>query len=115
MAPSCLTEAPLAWQSRAMAVAVIALFPVHPEKTEEFLTFMRAILPATRGFEGCEVLETFVDQDDPGRIVLWERWPTKDHHRRYVAWRNTTGLGEQLAPYLTGRPTFTYLDAREDV
>lgn len=98
-----------------MSVAVIAVFPVHPDKIDEFFTFFREVLPDTRSFDGCELLETFVDQADPGRVVLWERWPTKEHHRRYLAWRNQSDLGEKLSPYLSGRPTFTYLDARQDV
>ncbi|MDH4145443.1 MAG: antibiotic biosynthesis monooxygenase [Acidimicrobiia bacterium] len=98
-----------------MSIAVIAEFPVHPERSEEFLTLLGSILADTRGFDGCEVLETFVDQADPGRVVLWERWPSRDHHRRYLAWRNSTDLGERLAPFLRERPHFTYLDARPEI
>lgn len=98
-----------------MSVAVIAVFPVHPDKIDEFLTLFRAVLPDTRAFEGCELIETYIDQSDPGRVVVWERWPTKGHHRRYVAWRNESGLGEQMAPFLADRITFTYLDARPDI
>ena len=103
------------WHAGAVSVAVIAVFPVHPEKIDEFFSFFRTVLPATRGYDGCEVLETFVDMNDPGRVVLWERWPTKDHHRRYLAWRNESDLGDKLAPYLSGRPSFTYLESRPDV
>ena len=60
-----------------MSVAVIAVFPVHPDKIDEFLTLFRAVLPDTRAFEGCELIETYIDQSDPGRVVVWERWPTK--------------------------------------
>ncbi|MFN0026969.1 MAG: putative quinol monooxygenase [Acidimicrobiales bacterium] len=98
-----------------MSVAVIAVFPVHPDKIDAFLTLFKAVLPDTRSFEGCELIETYIDQSDPGRVVVWERWPTKAHHRRYVAWRNESDLGEQMAPFLRDRITFTYLDARPDI
>ena len=98
-----------------MSAAVIAVFPVHPDKVDEFLAFFRGVLPDTRNFEGCELIETFIDSKEPGRIVLWERWPSFDHHKRYLAWRNESDLGEKLAPFLSGRPTFTYLDALPDV
>ncbi len=98
-----------------MPVAVIAEFPVHPEQLDAFLDTLHTALADTRAFDGCEVIDTYVDVDRPGRVILWERWPTKDHHRRYLAWRNESGTGAVLMPFLRDRITFTYLDARPEV
>lgn len=98
-----------------MSVFVIAEFPVHAEQVDAFLDTLRTALVDTRAFEGCEVIDTYVDVDDPGRVILWERWPTKEHHRRYLAWRRESGTGEVLVPFLAGRIGFTYLAARPDV
>lgn len=97
------------------STAVIAVFPVQPERVEEFLVALRSILPDTRNFEGCETIETYLDVKEPGRVVLWERWPSTDHHRRYLAWRNESGTAAPILEYLSGPPSFTYLEARADV
>lgn len=98
-----------------MTCAVIAHFPVDPERLEEFLEALHAILPDTRAFDGCEVLETYVEPATPGLVVLWERWPSSDHHRRYVQWRTESKSAAALGPFLTGPITFRYLEARPGV
>jgi len=98
-----------------MSVSVIANFPVHPERLEEFLPALHTALADTRAFEGCEVIDTYVDVDRPGLVVLWERWPTKDHHRRYLQWRQESGTAAFLTPFLRDRITFSYLEPRPEV
>ena len=98
-----------------MPVNVIAQFPVHPDRTEEFLAALHDALAATRGFDGCEAVDTYVDVDRPGLVILLESWPTKDHHRRYLQWRRESRTGEVLAPFLSGPITFHYLQARPEI
>ncbi len=53
-----------------MSILATAEFFVKPEKAEEFLEMMKAALADTRGYEGCELLDTYVSQDDPGHVLL---------------------------------------------
>ncbi len=57
-------------------------------------------LSETRAFEGCESLETYVDQVDPDRVYLWEKWETRENYEQYIAWRIESGMLEALAPIL---------------
>ena len=57
-------------------------------------------LSETRAFEGCESVETYVDQDDPDRVYLWEKWETRENYEQYIAWRIESGMLEALAPIL---------------
>lgn len=98
-----------------MSVYVIAEFPVHPEQIDAFLAALHESLAATRGFEGCEGVDAFVDVDRPGRVVLWERWPTKEHHRAYLAWRKESGSALNLVPFLNDKLRFTYLEPQPAV
>lgn len=98
-----------------MSTFVSGEFFVKPEKSEEFLGILKGALPDTRGFEGCELVETHVDQDDIGHIFLLERWGDRSDHAAYLKWRGETGMMEALAPYVTAPPKFTYFDARPEV
>ena len=98
-----------------MPVLATARFFVKPEKVPEFLDLLAAILPDTRGFEGCEFVDTYVDQDEPGHVLLLEQWDERASHLTYLRWRSDTGMIETMAPFITARPEFTYFDARPAV
>lgn len=68
----------------------------------EFLPALLAGLPDTRAYEGCELVETYVDSDDPDRIVLWEKWATRENHAAYLNWRVETGMMDALGGFLAG-------------
>lgn len=98
-----------------MPILATAEFFVKPERTEEFLALLTKALPGTRGFEGCEHLETYLDQDEPGHVLLIETWGARSDHESYLEWRMETGSMEMMAPYLTAPPKFAYFDARPEV
>lgn len=98
-----------------MSILATAEFFVKPERAEEFLVMMKAALPDTRGFEGCELVDTYVNQDDPGHVFLVEKWAERPNHESYLGWRMETGLMELLEPFVTAPPKFAYFDARPEV
>jgi quinol monooxygenase YgiN len=49
-----------------MSLLAIAEVFVVPEKSEAFFDLLKEALLDTRSFNGCESLETYVNQDDPG-------------------------------------------------
>ncbi len=98
-----------------MSILAIAEFFVKPEKAADFLAAMEAALPETRAYEGCELIETYVEQDDPGHIFLIERWRARADHESYLGWRTETGAMDFLGPLLAAPPKFTYYDPRPGV
>ncbi|GIR37137.1 MAG: hypothetical protein CM15mP49_25220 [Actinomycetota bacterium] len=40
-----------------------------------------------------------MDQDNPDRIILWEKWETRENYEAYLAWRTETGMFEGLEPF----------------
>lgn len=84
-----------------MSHSALAEFPCNPGKGQEFLE--QLLLPAmeeTRAFDGCESIETYVDQDDPDHVILWEKWATRNQYEAYIAWRMETGFVEMVAPFM---------------
>ncbi len=98
-----------------MSIASTAEFFIHPERSEEFLGMLSQSLPTTRGYDGCELVETYVDQDDPGHIFLFERWSTREQYQAYLDWRMANGMLERLEPIGTAPPRFTFLEPRPEV
>lgn len=98
-----------------MSVFVTAGFFIKPDRVDELLQILQGALPDTRAFEGCERIDTFVDQDEPGHILLIEQWTERAAHQKYLGWRQDQGMFELLADFITAPPQFQYFDPRADV
>jgi quinol monooxygenase YgiN len=86
-----------------MSVTFILECKVHPDAVDDFLGRLQHTLPHTRAFEGCERLDVLRDQDEPATFVLVQRWASRDHQARYVAWRQTRGEVDSLDTLLERR------------
>lgn len=93
-----------------MSVLVIVELTTKPERTSEFVPLLAALLPGTRGFDGCEVCNVYVDQDDPTRFSIVETFTSRAHYERYFAWRVESGDLVALGELLAGPPVHHYLD-----
>ncbi len=93
-----------------MSIALTIDLPVDPNRTTEFLEFIKGIAPDTRAYDGCQLFDIYTDQDVPGRVVFYEIWDSRDQQEKYLAWRTETGLVENLGKFLTGAPKFSYFD-----
>ncbi|MDP4335126.1 antibiotic biosynthesis monooxygenase family protein [Curtobacterium sp. A7_M15] len=75
---------------------------VSPETVEAAI---RETLAQTAAFTGNESLEVLVDDTDPSRVVVVERWTTPADHDAYVAWRGTPeGAANALAAVVAAPP-----------
>ena len=75
---------------------------VDPSKVDEFLQIMKEAAPDTRAREGCLLFDIYVDQSNPGHIVFYEIWDTKENQQSYIGWRAATGFNEKIGPYMAG-------------
>lgn len=99
------------WGWVEMSVTVIIRSHVDPGERDAIIGEWEQALPATRAFDGCQRLDLFVDEDDPGAIVLIQEWESRAHEERYLAWRAETGM-PQAATRTTGPSPFTILALR---
>ena len=72
-----------------------------------------ASLADTRARAGAELIEAYVDTENPDRMVIWEKWTTRADQESYLAWRMETGMGDALAPILAEPLRFTHLSPAE--
>jgi quinol monooxygenase YgiN len=68
------------------------------------------LLPVTRAYEGCESATMHVNEDDPGGLLFVQRWRTRGHYERYIAWRRGTGDLAPLAELLERPLSVRYFD-----
>ena len=73
---------------------------VDPERVEEFLAVMLNAAPATRAREGCRLFDIYVDQDNPGHVVFYEIWDSREQQEAYLGWRQETGFNARIGPYM---------------
>lgn len=78
-------------------------------KGRELLELLSSALIATRAYAGCRSVETYVDQDNPNVIVLWEKWDDRPSQEAYLAWRVSTGMVETLDPHLASPSRIVHL------
>ena len=91
-----------------MSDVVIVNIKVRPGKYEETVAFLQKHIPDTASFEGCEVLHVAGNQDD-STIMIYEEWDSVDSHKKYLAWREETGLlDEFVSEFLESPPEFLY-------
>jgi len=93
-----------------MSVMVVVELPAQPDKAEDIVSFISAIVPDTRTFDGFEGITLHRSQDDPDHLLLLEAWESRAHHGKYLAWRTDRGDLATIVGMLAGSPTIRYFD-----
>ena len=97
-----------------MSHIVISEYHCAPGKGKEFLKLLLIELADTRAYAGCQLLEAYVDQDNPDLIVLWEKWAERSNRESYMEWSAETSMLDVMGLlFLSGAPRFLYLTAAE--
>jgi quinol monooxygenase YgiN len=96
-----------------MANSMLLTIPVKPECLNDFIGTMKEALPDTRAYDGCQQIDVWTSEDEPGKVTVFEIWESKAHQEKYFAWRIESGMMDALAPMLTGEPTVTWLHVHD--
>ena len=93
-----------------MSTVVLLEIQVRPEAVDEMKSFLKDILPDTRSYEGCQGIDVYDNLDDAENIVVYERWDSRPHYEKYLAWRTETGVVDQLGAMLVAPPSIRYFE-----
>ena len=91
-----------------MACQVLLEIRIKKDCVEKLRSWMRTILPDTRGFDGCITLYLVQNQDEPTNFVVVEQWESRAHYEKYLKWRTDTGILAELVGMLDGEPSFKF-------
>jgi quinol monooxygenase YgiN len=100
-------------EANTMSAIVLLEIQVKPEAVDEMKAFLKKILPDTRAYDGCQGLDIYGNVDDPGNLVFYERWDSRQHYEKYLAWRTATGVVDQLGAMLAAPPNIRYFERGE--
>lgn len=92
-----------------MSHTVLVEINCKPGMGAEYNAAMAPLLPDTRAFAGCELVEVYVDQDNPDTVFLWEKWASRKDQEAYLAWRIETGKLDEMSKYFSADPRFVQL------
>ncbi len=93
-----------------MSVSVFFEVQVKPEAVEGLKETLKTLLPETRKYDGCQGMDLYGNLDQGTNLVLHERWASREHHQKYLAWRTETGVMEKLGAALAGPPGIRYFE-----
>lgn len=93
-----------------MTCQVLLEFSVKDDAIEALRTWLRRILPDTRGFDGCVSIAVTQNQDEPTAITVVEQWVSRQHYEKYLQWRTDNGDLEELVGMMAGEPKFRFFD-----
>ena len=93
-----------------MTVNIVADWAAKKGKCDEVLGIVRDVIAETRAFEGCESVRVLRDGENNDRLLLIERWASRDRYVAYQEWRRETGVGGQIRDLLERPPQFRTLD-----
>ena len=96
-----------------MAVIVILEVKAKPGTGNDLVSTFKELLPDTRAYEGIIDINVLQNQDDPDSLIAYERWETRAHYEKYLAWRTETGVIDALDEATVGEPSIRYFDVTD--
>lgn len=93
-----------------MSIHVTLELTAADGKADEMIAVLKKHLPDTRARQGNEFVTVHRDQDEPNKIVLIERWATREDDDAYRAWRAGEGAITDMAGLVGGAPVIRYFD-----
>ncbi|MEM7468403.1 MAG: antibiotic biosynthesis monooxygenase family protein [Pseudomonadota bacterium] len=85
-----------------MTIIVVLDIPATAETRDAIYTTLSEALVETRRFDGNEGLELLINQEDDANIVVYERWQSREHYDRYLAFRQESGFSAKFRAMIPG-------------
>jgi quinol monooxygenase YgiN len=93
-----------------MVANILLEIRVKPEQAPEVVKTLQEMLIDTRKYDGCISVEAIQSRDDPGHFVLHQKWQSKDHYKKYSAWRAETGMAAAMQAKLAAEFSLKYFN-----
>jgi quinol monooxygenase YgiN len=93
-----------------VAVNVLLEINVKPEKVGDLNKTLQEMLPETRKHDGCISIDAVRNQENPGNVVLLQKWQSRQHYESYHAWRVKTGVADAKSASIGATYHVQYFD-----
>ena len=85
-----------------MSINIITQFKTKPGRSADLIALISEWLPESLEQPGCEEVAIRQNQDDPDDIISAQKWASRQHYERYVAWRTEQGVTAKFNELLVG-------------
>ena len=92
-----------------MSTLMLVEAKVKPGSADALEARLTKILPDARSYDGCERIEAAFD-GSRGTIVLTENWGSQAQYDKYLAWRQETGVIDEILSHLDRAPSIRGFD-----
>ncbi len=92
-----------------MSTLVLVEAKAKHEHVQDAINFIKKRFPETRAYEGCQEVTAYLN-DDGHTFLYVEQWDTKELYEKYLAWRQETGVFEELVSFLEGSPDIRFFE-----
>jgi quinol monooxygenase YgiN len=89
---------------------VVVELAIQPDQADAYARRLTEAFAATRAYEGFRHIEAHRNQDASGEFLILEKWASREHYERYIAWRRSTGTLDRLASICVRPMTVRYFD-----
>ncbi len=85
-----------------MSILVLVQAKIKTDSTSKFKSYLAEILPDTRAFDGCNLIDLYSETNKGNNIVLVENWDSREHYNKYHTWRTKTGVIDKIRIMIDG-------------
>jgi len=93
-----------------MTCTVLLELHLKEECIDQIKAGFKGMFPDTRAYDGCIDIYATQDQDTPTTIIAVEKWETRQHYEKYLAWREERGDLDAVGEMLSEPPSIRYFD-----
>ena len=93
-----------------MSILVLLELEAKDGAVDEMIAVLARTLVDTRARKGCESVTVHQDEANPNRVLLVERWTTREDDTAYREWRAGEGAVTEIGPLVGGPPSIRYFD-----
>lgn len=92
-----------------MTTLVLLEGKVRPGGLKQVEEFFEKHLPATRGYDGCQSLVCYLNEEDC-TVVTVQLWDSQSHYEDYLAWREKTGVFPEFKQLCNGEVVIRFFE-----
>ncbi len=93
-----------------MSILVLLELQAVDGKADEMIEVLSRSLVDTWARQGCEFVTVHRANDDPNRVLLVEKWATREDDTAYREWRAGDGAVKEMAGLVGAAPSIRYYD-----
>jgi quinol monooxygenase YgiN len=97
-------------EGKVVTIMVLLELKAKADAVESLKAALPPLFPETRAFDGCRDITAYTCADDGRTLVFVERWESRAHYERYLAWRTETGTLAEVVGMLEGDISIRYFE-----